>query len=128
MQSAIKVANEPPTDVKSLFRSAYSLFDQPMLDASNHPVQHRPMLLSLCFFHSICLGRRKFGFQGFSRAYAWNNGDLKVCGAILHNYLEANEETPWADVRYLFARSCTAGTSPTRGTASPPRTSTCCST
>ena len=40
--------------------------------------------------------------QGFSRAYAWNNGDLTVCGMILHNYLEANAETPWADVRYLF--------------------------
>jgi len=25
-----------------------------------------------------------------------------VCGAILHNYLENNEDTPWADVRYLF--------------------------
>ena len=25
-----------------------------------------------------------------------------MCGAILHNYLEANNDTPWADVRYLF--------------------------
>lgn len=28
MQAAIKVANEPPTDVKSLFRSALALFSQ----------------------------------------------------------------------------------------------------
>merc|ERR1719502_601929 len=38
---------------------------------------------------------------GFSRAYAYNSGDLTVCGAILQNYLEANDDTPWADVRYL---------------------------
>merc|ERR1719240_1705484 len=65
-------------------------------------VAHRSMLFALSFFHAVCLGRRKFGKQGFSRSYEWNNGDLKVCGAILHNYLEDNQETPWADVRYLF--------------------------
>jgi len=102
MQAAIKVANEPPTDVKSLHRSALALFDQDTFDRSSKPVQFKPMLFSLSFFHSLCLGRRKFGMQGFSRAYAWNNGDLTVCAAILHNYLEANADTPWADVRYLF--------------------------
>ena len=60
------------------------------------------MSVTAATFHSIVLGRRKFGKQGFSRSYEWNNGDLKVCGAILHNYLENNEDTPWADVRYLF--------------------------
>ena len=102
MQASIKVANEPPTDVKSLFRSAYALFGQDTLDASTRPVAHRPMLFALSFFHAIALGRRKFGKQGLSRPYAWNSGDLLVCGMILHNYLEANEDTPWVDVRYLF--------------------------
>jgi dynein heavy chain len=102
MQASIKVANEPPTDVKSLLRGAYALFSQETLDKSTKPVQHRPMLFALSFFHAIALGRRKFGMQGFSRAYAWNSGDLEVCGAILHNYLEDNVDTPWADVRYLF--------------------------
>ena len=102
MQSAIKVACEPPTDVKSLFRGAWSLFSQANFDKSTKPIAFKPMLFTLAFFHSLCLGRRKFGMQGFSRAYAWNNGDLQVCGMILHNYIEANAETPWADVRYLF--------------------------
>jgi dynein heavy chain len=102
MQAAIKVANEPPTDVKSLFRMAYANFDQATLDKSTKPVEHRPMLFAASFFHAIALGRRKFGKQGLSRPYAWNSGDLLVCGMILHNYLEANDETPWTDVRYLF--------------------------
>ena len=97
-----QVANEPPTDVKSLYRSAFALFGQEDFDKSSKQQAFKPMLFALSCFHSICLGRRKFGTQGFSRPYAWNNGDLTVCGMILHNYLEANEETPWADVRYLF--------------------------
>jgi len=102
MQAAIKVANEPPTDVKSLYRSAWALFSQETINRSTKQTEFKPMLAALSFFHSLALGRRKFGYQGFSRAYAWNNGDLTVCGAILHNYLEANQDTPWADVRYLF--------------------------
>merc|ERR1719217_1562289 len=81
---------------------AYANFDQATLDKSTHPIEHRPMLFALSFFHAIVLGRRKFGKQGLSRPYAWNSGDLLVCGMILHNYLEANDETPWTDVRYLF--------------------------
>ena len=101
MQSSIKVANEPPTDIKSNLRSALSLFSQETFEKSTKPVFHRPMLLGLCFFHALCLGRRKFGFMGFSRQYPYNNGDLTVCAAVLQNYLEANEQTPWQDVRYI---------------------------
>jgi len=102
LQSAIKVANEPPADLKANLRSAYALFDQTSLDASSKPLEHRPMLFALCFFHALSLGRRKFGFQGFSRAYAFNNGDLTVCAKVLHNYLEANDDVPWEDIRYNF--------------------------
>jgi len=102
MQSAIKVANEPPTDVQSNVRGSWAMFNQGTFDKSTKPIAHRPMLFALTFFHALVLGRRKFGTMGFSRAYAFNSGDLSVCGAILQNYLEANDlETPWADVRYL---------------------------
>jgi dynein heavy chain len=102
MQQAIKVANEPPTDLKATMRSSYSLFDQETLDASSKKWAHRPMLFALSFFHALVLGRRKFGFQGFSRNYPFNNGDLTVCASVLHNYLEAAEGVPWEDVRYIF--------------------------
>eukprot|EP00326_Haptolina_ericina_P033955 CAMPEP_0181237030 /NCGR_PEP_ID=MMETSP1096-20121128/38526_1 /TAXON_ID=156174 ORGANISM="Chrysochromulina ericina, Strain CCMP281" /NCGR_SAMPLE_ID=MMETSP1096 /ASSEMBLY_ACC=CAM_ASM_000453 /LENGTH=717 /DNA_ID=CAMNT_0023332319 /DNA_START=18 /DNA_END=2171 /DNA_ORIENTATION=+ len=102
MQAAIKVANEPPTDVKSLYRSAYALFSQADIDKSSKQVEFKPMLFGLCFFHALVLGRRKFGFQGFSRPYPFNNGDLNVCSAVLHNYLEGNATVPWDDVRYNF--------------------------
>ena len=102
MQASIKVSNEPPSDLKSNLRGAYALFSQATLDKSTKPASHRPMLFALCFFHSLVLGRRKFGFQGFSRSYPFNNGDLTVCAQVLNNMLEDNAEVPWADIRYNF--------------------------
>jgi len=53
-------------------------------------------------FHSLILGRRKFGSQGWSRKYNFNDGDLKICGDILHNYLAGFEQVPYADIQYLY--------------------------
>lgn len=53
-------------------------------------------------FHSIILGRKKFGAQGWSRMYSFNDGDLTICGDVLHNYLEAYEAIPYDDLKYIF--------------------------
>ncbi|KAL3927056.1 MAG: hypothetical protein SGPRY_002999 [Prymnesium sp.] len=100
LQASIKVANEPPADLKSNLRQSYALFSQQTLERSSKPEAHRPMLFTLCFFHALVLGRRKFGYQGFSRQYPFNNGDLSVCAAVLHNYLEGNSSIPYDDIMY----------------------------
>lgn len=41
-KSAIKLANEPPTDVKSNLRAAYSLFNEETLARSSRPVLPPP--------------------------------------------------------------------------------------
>jgi len=106
LQASIKVANEPPSDLKSNLRGAYALFNPDVRDSlknSTKPEIFRPMLFALCFFHSLALGRRKFGFMGFSRSYPFNNGDLTVCAMVLHNQLEGNDAVvPWDDIRYNF--------------------------
>jgi len=102
LQASIKVANEPPTDLKATLRSSYALFDQETLDRSTKPKAHRPMIFALAFFHSLVLGRRKFGFQGFSRNYPFNNGDITVCADVLHNYVEGREKLPWEDLKYIW--------------------------
>ena len=53
-------------------------------------------------FHSLILVRRKFGSQLWSRKYIFNDGDLRICGDILHNYLANYESVPYADLQYLF--------------------------
>ena len=39
-------------------------------------------LFSLCWFHSIILGRRRFGPQGWSPNYSFNTGDLVICSNV----------------------------------------------
>merc|ERR1712137_803718 len=68
--------------------------------------EFKATLFALCFFHALISGRIKFGAQGWSRKYPFNDGDLTICGQVLNNYLN-NAETlgidiPWPDIRYIF--------------------------
>ena len=114
LQTCIKVSNEPPSDMKSNMRRAISMFDQDYLDSSSTPEKQtvkRSVLFALCFYHSLLLGRKKFGVGigagngsglGYCRPYSFNAGDLKSCCDVLHNYTENNDDTPFEDLRYLF--------------------------
>jgi dynein heavy chain, axonemal len=53
-------------------------------------------------FHSLIVGRKKFGSQGWSRIYNFNDGDLTICGDVLHNYLTKYEKVPYADLAYIY--------------------------
>eukprot|EP00947_MAST-08B_sp_MAST-8B-sp1_P001611 g1611.t1 len=104
MQSCIKVANEAPADIKSNLRAAWANFDQATIDASTKPTEFKANLMTLCFYHSVICGRRRFGQQGWSRKYPFNFGDLSNSASILGRYLEMFPETPWADLRYIFGQ------------------------
>ncbi|CAK4711321.1 unnamed protein product [Aphanomyces euteiches] len=102
MQSCIKVANEAPSDIQSNLRRAWATFGDDKVQASTKPTEFKACLFSLCWFHAIVLGRRRFGQQGWSRAYSFNTGDLTICGNVLMSYLDNNEQVPWDDIRYIF--------------------------
>lgn len=102
MQSCIKVANEAPSDIQSNLRRAWANFSQDKVDSCTKPTEYKACLFSLCWFHSIVLGRRRFGQQGWSRSYSFNTGDLTICANILSSYLDNNTVVPWDDLRYIF--------------------------
>ncbi|RYH29930.1 hypothetical protein EON65_06785 [archaeon] len=103
LQSCICVSNEPPSDLKANMTRAWTTFSQQRMDNSNKPSVFKACMFGLSFFHSVMLGRRRFGFQGWSRAYGFNMGDLKICGDILENYLQKpGKVVPWQDLRYIF--------------------------
>jgi len=102
MQSCIKVANEAPADVKSNLKRAWNKFTQERIDQSTKPTEFKSVLFALCWFHSIVCGRRRFGPQGWSRAYSFNDGDLTICAQVLFLYLDNNATVPWEDLRYIF--------------------------
>merc|ERR1712166_378461 len=102
LQSCIKVMNEAPADLKSNLRRAWSLFDEEKIASSERPMEFKSALFALCFFHSLILGRRKFGQQGWSRKYSFNTGDLSICADVCFSYIANNDTIPWDDMRYIF--------------------------
>lgn len=103
LQACICVSNEPPSDLKDNLTRAWGSFSQGRIDASSKPVLFKACLFGLSLFHSILLGRRKFGFQGWSSPYRFNMGDLSICTDILDRYLDQESTTvPWEDLRYIF--------------------------
>ncbi|KAI5103364.1 dynein beta chain, ciliary, partial [Silurus meridionalis] len=102
LENAIKITNEPPTGMLANLHKALDLFNQDTLEMCTKESEFQVILFAMCYFHAVVAERRKFGAQGWNRAYPFNNGDLTISISVLYNYLEANPEVPWDDLRYLF--------------------------
>jgi len=104
LQNSIKVSNQAPQDLKANLRRAISKFDE---DYYNKAKEHKynefkALIFGLVMFHALILGRRKFGSQGWSKFYSFNDGDLTICGDVLHNYLSKYDQVPYEDLRYIY--------------------------
>ncbi|XP_071977799.1 dynein axonemal heavy chain 11-like isoform X1 [Engystomops pustulosus] len=102
LENAIKITNEPPTGMLANLHAALDNFDQNILDQCTREQEFKSIFFSLCYFHACVAERRKFGPQGWNRKYPFNIGDLTISVNVLYNYLEANSQVPWEDLRYLF--------------------------
>lgn len=104
LQNSIKVSNQAPQDLKANLRRAMSKFDEAYYEkAKEHKYnEFKALIFGLVMFHALILGRRKFGSQGWSKFYSFNDGDLTICGDVLHNYLSKYEHIPYQDIRYIY--------------------------
>lgn len=102
LQNAIKVANEAPQNLKANLRRSFAKFGDERFDNASKPNEYKALLFGLCMFHSLILGRRKFGSQGWSRHYNFNDGDLTICADVLENYLTKYTNIPYDDLRYIY--------------------------
>ncbi|XP_007888401.2 dynein axonemal heavy chain 11-like [Callorhinchus milii] len=102
LENSVKITNEPPTGMLANLHAALDNFDQDILDRCSREHEFKTILFSLCYFHACVAERRKFGSQGWNRKYPFNTGDLTISVNVLYNYLEANAQVPWEDLRYLF--------------------------
>lgn len=102
LQNSIKVANEAPQDLKANIKRAFSKFGEEEFAKATKISEYKAILFGLCMYHSLILGRRKFGSQGWSRLYNFNDGDLTICGDVLQNYLSKYDQVPYNDLQYLY--------------------------
>ena len=103
LQNSIKVANEVPADMRSNLRRAWANFGQEWIDECAKPVPLKGCLFTLCFYHALVQGRRRFGQQGWSKKYSFNVGDLSVCAEVLKTWIGRSENVPWTDIKYILA-------------------------
>ncbi|MCQ2818153.1 MAG: hypothetical protein MJ252_12880, partial [archaeon] len=102
LQASIKVSNEAPQDLKANMRRALGHFNEERLNSCSKKNEFKAILFGLCFFHSLIIGRKKFGAIGWSTNYNFNEGDLQICADVLNNYLEKYDQVPYADLRYIY--------------------------
>merc|ERR1711871_1807889 len=106
LQSCIKVANEAPVDAKANLRMAYANFSEEKWSPCGADMKKvndcKNCLFALCVFHTMLLGRKKFGYVGWSRVHPFNTGDLIISSDVMVSYIRDNPETPYADLRYIF--------------------------
>jgi dynein heavy chain len=104
LSRCIKLANEPPSGLKSNLKRAFSSFEPTMFDEMDF--KNRAIVFGLCHFHAIMMERKKFGPIGFNNSYPFKLGDLRDSAVCLANYMASNEgsKVPWLDLKYLFGQ------------------------
>ena len=110
LQNSIKVSNQPAQSLRANLLRAWQAFDQNFIDKCQRKSDFPAVLLSLCCFHALVNGRRKFGFIGWScsNIYGFTMGDLQQCAQVTINMLNArtgsraDEDIPYADLKYIF--------------------------
>ena len=81
--------DEAPKDLKSNLRRAWMELDQTQLQSCSPSGAYKASTFALCVYHSLILGRRRFGSQGWSTPYSFNTGDLQVCIKVLFAHITA---------------------------------------
>lgn len=84
LQNCIKISNEPPSDMSSNMRRALAAFTPDLenrLSSPSKKTAFRSILFGLCFYHSLLLGRKKFGV-GIGTGEVWRERALKECLAV----------------------------------------------
>ena len=101
LQRSIKLTNEPPSGIKANMVRALGQFVSEPWENSQKPTEYKAVVYAMCFFHAVVIERKKFGPQGWNRAYPFNAGDLTTCVEVFFNY-EDRQKIPWDDLRYVF--------------------------
>lgn len=116
LQKAIKMTTEPPTGMKANMLRLYNQFseEQFMEHSGAFPHIYRSLLFALCFFHSVLLERRKFGYLGYNVVYDFTSSDFEVSENIINLYInnmssDRIEDIPFVTIRYLVAEASYGG-------------------
>ncbi len=83
LQNSIKVSNDPPKGVKKNMQLIYtqiisSINETNFYNSCEKMYEWRKLFLSLAFFHSIIIERKRFGPIGWNLPYNFNHNDFDI--------------------------------------------------
>jgi len=103
LQISIKMTNEPPAGMKAgLYRNFTSIVDGERLGRVETK-EWRDLVFTTCFLHSAVQERRKFGPQGWSVPYEFNNGDLEASLTFLEKHSFSPMGLSWPTIQYMIS-------------------------
>jgi len=103
LQNSVKMTNEPPTGVRANLKRSYQLepiASEQWFEGCNKPGPFKKLLFGLCFVHAFVQERRKFGPMGWNIPYGFDDGDLRISARQLQMYINDNQATPYAALKY----------------------------
>jgi dynein heavy chain len=103
LQAGIKMTTEPPKGIKANMKRLFTTLSEEQFERCQASHKYKKLMLSLTFFHSILLERRKFQFLGWNVQYPFNDSDYEVSENLLALFLDEYEETPLESLKYLIA-------------------------
>lgn len=104
---AIKVTTEPPKGINAgMSRTYNTLINQDFMEKVEPYEKWRAVIFAVCFMHSICYERRKFGPLGFCIPYEFNASDLEASLIFVENHMNTafnhNLIISWRAIRYMI--------------------------
>ncbi|KAK8888171.1 hypothetical protein M9Y10_039235 [Tritrichomonas musculus] len=104
LQNGVKVTTEPPQGLKATLKDLFSSYGQKVLKECSRENEFKSIFYSLCFFHAVVLGRRKYGPLGWNCAYEWTKGDLDISRKQLNLFLSKStgpDDIPFKTLGFL---------------------------
>lgn len=101
LQSGSKVTTEAPQGLKATLTQLFSSYGQKALKECSREAEFKSMFYSLCFFHAVVLGRRKYGPLGWNCVYDWTKGDLDISRKQLNLFLSQKGDIPFKTLGFL---------------------------
>ncbi|KAI9356982.1 dynein heavy chain and region D6 of dynein motor-domain-containing protein [Zopfochytrium polystomum] len=105
LQAGIKMTTEPPKGLKANLVRLYASIEEASYPKSTKPQVYQKLLLSLSFYHSLLLERKKFLSLGWNVVCDFNNSDFEVCENLLVVLLDEYSQIPWDALKYLIAEA-----------------------
>jgi dynein heavy chain len=102
LQNGVKVTTEPPQGLRATLRELFTGYGQKILKECPRENEFKSLFYSLCFFHAVVLGRRRYGPLGWNCLYDWTKGDLDISRKQLNLFLtNAGTTIPFKTLGFL---------------------------